>query len=184
MGLHRSKKGVDSKVQMPITPMLDMTFQLLFFFILNYHPSALEGQMELALPTQKPTLATNDVKPLQTADNPNEEDEPKEPPEVTVIVKAFQGVDSDKQGHISEITVRTKDTPSPTPISEENATEQRLLELLKDHLAKLRDGPGLGNKDDVLMQADRKLRWQFVVKVRDACQKAGFTNAHFSPPPD
>ena len=36
--------------------MLDMTFQLLFFFLLNYHPTAPEGQMDLALPTDKPKV--------------------------------------------------------------------------------------------------------------------------------
>src|SRR3974390_36629 len=42
---------VDSKVDLPITPMLDMTFQLLAFFVLTFQPqSALEGRLEFTLP--------------------------------------------------------------------------------------------------------------------------------------
>jgi hypothetical protein len=35
-----------------------------------------------------------------------------------------------------------------------------------------------------MMKGERKLKWQYVVKVRDACEKAGFSNAHFSAPSD
>src|SRR5205823_44660 len=38
------------EIVLPITPMLDMAFQLLTFFIFTYHPSALEGHMDLTLP--------------------------------------------------------------------------------------------------------------------------------------
>src|SRR5262249_19114902 len=74
---------------LPITPMLDMAFQVFAFFVITFHPSGLEGQMELNLP------ALGEVK----ADKP-ENVEPKSsdvdvalPAEVTVIVKtAHDGV--------------------------------------------------------------------------------------------
>src|SRR5438445_8690400 len=40
-----------------ITPFLDMAFQLLAFFIFTYHPSQLEGQMELSLPSKSDAAA-------------------------------------------------------------------------------------------------------------------------------
>src|SRR6266851_2114781 len=40
-------------VDMPITPMLDMTFQLLFFFIVNYHPPINEGEINYNLPARE-----------------------------------------------------------------------------------------------------------------------------------
>src|SRR5947207_2085199 len=46
----RPRSEAAPEVELPITPMLDMAFQLLTFFLFTYHPSALEGQMELALP--------------------------------------------------------------------------------------------------------------------------------------
>ena len=36
-----------------ITPMLDMSFQILSFFIMTYHPSALEGHVNGTLPPPK-----------------------------------------------------------------------------------------------------------------------------------
>src|SRR5687768_10079620 len=35
---------------LPITPMLDMTFQLLAFFITTFNPTPPEGHLDLALP--------------------------------------------------------------------------------------------------------------------------------------
>ena len=46
----RASKGND-KIALPITPMLDMTFQLLFFFIMNFNPADLEGQIDAAMPS-------------------------------------------------------------------------------------------------------------------------------------
>jgi hypothetical protein len=48
--MHRGKTDVVLGVTIPVTPMLDMTFQLLFFFIVNFHPADLEGEMAMALP--------------------------------------------------------------------------------------------------------------------------------------
>ena len=168
----------ESKVQLPITPMLDMTFQLLFFFLVFFHSAALEGQMDLALPTDTPKVA--DVNPQPNPAAPGEQDPVDEPPEVTVIVRAIQGDDPRTLGQISEISVQLKE--GTTPIQEAGADTDRLLVLLQEHLKKARET--LGNQRDVLIRGERRLRWQYVVKVRDACQKAGFSNAHFSPPPD
>jgi biopolymer transport protein ExbD len=43
----KAKKQED--VSIPITPMLDMAFQLLTFFILTYHPAPSEGQFSMNL---------------------------------------------------------------------------------------------------------------------------------------
>ena len=63
---HRSKPPNESKVQLPITPMLDMTFQLLFFFIVNFKgmsTATIEGQMDMALPSQQSTSNPNEAPP-------------------------------------------------------------------------------------------------------------------------
>jgi len=177
MALHYFKGGPASRVLVPITPMLDMTFQLLFFFLVFFHSAALEGQMDLALPTDTPKMAQEN--PKSPDDAPGDPD-PEEPPEVTVIVRAIQGDDPRTLGQISEISVQLKE--GLTPIREEGADTERLLVLLQEHLRKARET--LGNQRDVMIRGERKLKWQYVVKVRDACQKAGFSNAHFSPPPD
>ena len=178
-----SSPSGDSKVVIPIPPMLDMTFQLLVFFMLWFRPSSLEGQMDLALPSEKPSATDKNVS--QAPSNVIDEDaeEPKEPPEVTIVitsVQANQGEGADEVGKIKEISVRLKE--GATPIVAEGADPEKMLLLLQEHLRKVRET--LTNKNDVLMKAERRLKWQYVVKVRDACQRAGFTNSHFSPPPD
>jgi biopolymer transport protein ExbD len=47
MGQHRTKQTGAQGVNLGliITPMLDMSFQILAFFIMTYHPSALEGHL-------------------------------------------------------------------------------------------------------------------------------------------
>ena len=48
----RGKRMVSDLVEpdLPIIPMLDMSFQLLSFFILTFHPAPTEAQIALALP--------------------------------------------------------------------------------------------------------------------------------------
>ncbi len=180
MGLLRSR-GSGSKVMVPITPMLDMTFQLLFFFLLNYHPQAQEGQMDLALPSEKPTVNNKNESANIEKSLSDEADKLDDPPEVTVIIKAVQGDDSENSGQISAISVQLKEGATPIEVPE-GGTVKDLLKALQDHLTRVRET--VGNKTDIMMKGERKLKWQYVVKVRDACEKAGFTNAHFSAPSD
>ncbi len=169
----RARASGDSRVEVPITPMLDMTFQLLFFFVLNYNPSALEGQMDLSLPAQKDMVrdASKPAKPAELAGN---EEPPEEPPEATVVVKTRQ--DPGHRGAISQVSVITN--AGETPVETPNGR----LETLVDHLKKVR--ATLTNQKDIKLQADGGLKWEAVVRVRDACQRAGFSNASFAPPPD
>lgn len=44
---------------LPITPMLDMSFQLLAFFIMTFHPAPTEAQIALALPQLEGGPSTN-----------------------------------------------------------------------------------------------------------------------------
>jgi biopolymer transport protein ExbD len=44
-------------VTLPITPMLDMSFQLLSFFILTFHPRPAEGQLAVTLPASVGVVA-------------------------------------------------------------------------------------------------------------------------------
>src|SRR5204862_6206882 len=47
---YKRTKDKPVEVQLPITPMLDMAFQLMFFFLATFNPSSVkEGQVDLAL---------------------------------------------------------------------------------------------------------------------------------------
>ncbi len=169
----RKKPHALARVEVPITPMLDMTFQLLFFFIINYNPSAYEGQMDLSLPTPKDQVADKS-KADKPNDSPGPEEAPEEPAEITVVIKTQH--DGSNNGLISSVSVLANS--GETPI----ATPNGQLDQLVAHLTKVRET--LGNKNDVKLQGDSRLKWEAIVRVRDACQKAKFVNASFAPPPD
>src|SRR5205807_5701338 len=87
----RRKKDAGPEIELPITPMLDMAFQLLTFFIFTYHPSALEGQIEMDLPMADAAKAPN-----QAEAQPTETDtEVPTPSDLTVIVKTKPDKDSE-----------------------------------------------------------------------------------------
>src|SRR5947209_14295728 len=81
----KREPGLD--VELPITPMLDMAFQLFAFFVFMYHPSALEGQMQLNLPAVGEAKAASeaDVDPKSQSDA-----DIKLESELTVIVHTKQ----------------------------------------------------------------------------------------------
>src|SRR5262249_5863718 len=162
----RPNKNDDPGVVLPITPMLDMAFQLLPFFIFTYHPSDLEGQMELNLPDKK-ELAS-DVIP----DNPQPsgDQEPNVEADVTVVLRTQH--DGRLDGDISQIIVR--EGPVDTPVS----TPEELLKLLSQRRE------ALANKEGVKIQGDGRLKWAKVVGIMDVCRKAGFKDVGFAPPPD
>jgi biopolymer transport protein ExbD len=51
---HRKRVGTNfMEPDLPITPMLDMSFQLLAFFIMTFKPAPTEGQIALTLPKEE-----------------------------------------------------------------------------------------------------------------------------------
>jgi biopolymer transport protein ExbD len=152
---------------LPITPMLDMAFQLLTFFIFTYHPSDLEGQMDIGLPSRADTKSQQIRHRDPVMANPNDLDLPAN---VTVMVRTLQ--DGVNDGHISALTVETDSGREPV------GSLEKLLPALR------RLGETVDNKSNVKLQADGKLKWSEVIAVMDACHKAGFTSVRFVAPPD
>jgi biopolymer transport protein ExbD len=155
--MHRGKPGSGSKVQLPITPMLDMTFQLLFFFLVTFHPADQEGQLDMALPAEQ----RGPVPELRGG----EDDFPSE---VTVRVRAQPG---GGDGEISALFVRDA-------AGREEAVEG--LDGLRRHLERKREG--LTQRDAVQVEADPRLRVRHLARVMDACRRAGFKNVGVKQP--
>ena len=63
MSRRRKKKQLQGEVELNLTAMLDMAFQLLAFFILTFKPAPMEGYIALRMPppqaTTKPGAATS-----------------------------------------------------------------------------------------------------------------------------
>jgi biopolymer transport protein ExbD len=164
----RRKTESGPEPNLPVTPMLDMAFQLLAFFVMTYHPSDLEGQMELSLPSEAISQAQDkeDVKSDATPDN---QQDLKLAANISVIVRTQR--DNVNTGLISGIAVQ--DDSGTAPVD----TLDKLREELKSRRANVE------NKENIKIQADSKLKWEEVISVMDACQQAGFKNISFVPPP-
>jgi biopolymer transport protein ExbD len=91
-----------TEVLLPITPMLDMSFQLLFFFICVYHPpSKLEAQFLLDLEPRKvkapPSQGGQEGPNIDSSSKSDEEDPFKDSikfgydPEMIVLIHAARG---------------------------------------------------------------------------------------------
>lgn len=152
-----------------ITPMLDMSFQILFFFVVMYQPSALEGQMEMALPAAGTGVAPKDKVP-----DASSTEDVELPAELEVIVrtKDVQSKDQVEDGSIGEIVVQ--DSAGPKTM--------RDMGELKAYLTRMR--PKLTNSNDIKLQAGGRVKYAYVVAVMDVCRQAGFNNVGFAPPPD
>src|ERR1700722_4024888 len=77
-----------------ITPMLDMSFQILAFFIMTYHPSALEGHIPGSLVPSEVAQA-----------NPNQPADPRVEPALSALEDPL----------LDTVQVRVKATPTGTP---------------------------------------------------------------------
>ena len=164
----RRKTEAGPEPNLPVTPMLEMAFQLLAFFVMTYHPSDLEGQMELSLPSEAITQAKDkeDIKPDAPVDK---EQDLKLSANLTVIVRTRR--DNVNIGLISGLFLQ--DDAGTNPVD----TLDKLREELKSRRASVE------NKDNIKIQADSKLKWEEVINVMDVCQQAGFKNISFVPPP-
>src|ERR1700730_256299 len=100
MSRRRRKTEEGPGPELPVTPMLDMAFQLLAFFIMVYNPSDLEGVMSLNLPaTGDAQAASQDQADLtKTSDKDLEL-----PSELSVFVKATH--EAATVGSISQIVL-------------------------------------------------------------------------------
>src|SRR4051794_4592421 len=167
---HRGTKEADSKVALPITPMLDMTFQLLFFFIINFHPADLEGQMDMALPSEDVKQAHNQ-KDVKKDEKPEKKPDLEFQADLTVKVRTQQAENS--QGNIVGIFVSSiggKDEPVQG------------LDGLKKYLQDKR--AGLTNKEGIKVMGDSKLRIKHLMRVMDVCRNAGFEKVSMVPAED
>jgi biopolymer transport protein ExbD len=154
-------------VDLPITPMLDLAFQVLLFFILTYHPSALEGQVEMSLPdlAQAKAAKPEDVKPKESATGALEL-----PAEVTVLLYIRR--DGPRDGSLGRIVVQEK----------QGNKELANKEALEKYLEKIR--PGLANSNDIKLAGDSDLKNATTMEIMDVCTRAGFTNIALGRPLD
>jgi biopolymer transport protein ExbD len=134
------KKMRGMEIEIPITPMLDMAFQLLTFFILTYRPAPTEGQFSMNL---LPPQAVADMK-----EAPKDAQNAVDPALRTLKTTLRAG----ENGLIGEMTLADK------PISG--------MAELKTELESFVNDPVL-SFDQAVINVDPQLKYSEVMKVID-----------------
>ena len=181
MNKHR-KPGEEEKPQVPIVPMLDLTFQLLFFFITLFDPQSamhkVEGQMDLMLPAssskQKQAHDAADVDPMMLSKKDDDIDLDI-PTDLTVVVNTQN--EGKNNGQIAALFIENR---GPRTSIEDDEHEDKMTKLVKYLTAER----AKSDNASIRVQGDSKLHWEAMVQVMDACRKAGFKDVGFMQPPD
>lgn len=149
MSRHKKKGSNATKPELPITPMLDMSFQLMAFFILTFRPAPTEAQLPLALPSEQggPPSA-----PPPSIDKPIEDEE--------MIVQIYAAAN----GNIDRIVAAL-----PTGNRELGAEKAALFQFLKEEKSS-RGGKAPKLKYEIVDQ----LNYQYVIALLDEGKRAGY----------
>ena len=149
MGSKHQNVTEDVAVELPITPMLDMSFQLMAFFIFTFRPAPTEGQIAMSLPEIK---GGSDAAPSMMSDEP-----------ITFVV-IVNGADN---GTIASMIIREKDGP---PGGENIGADPKTFQAeMKKRRADLK-----GRPSKVTLEIGTNLLHGYVVQLLDVARQAGF----------
>jgi biopolymer transport protein ExbD len=191
-----------------ITPMLDMSFQLLAFFIMTYHPSALEGHIPGSLVPpdnimKKGPKDPNVPAPVEDPLSVKEEDlDPALKESMIVRLKSIakgQEFSHLLEGRIDRISIRPPVEENDKVIAEVRVsgtlgfTDEALDKEYRREVRKAMDTldtklkelakQGVVKKAHIKLEADNDMRQEYFMMAYDTCKRAGFDKIHFVPPP-
>ena len=153
----KRKEELPVDVTLPITPMLDMSFQLLSFFILTFHPMPTEGQLAINLPKVDASE--------QPQDSPTLPEDKKDEYTLTLI--------SNSAGEVASISMK-----GPTG----DMGNIRNFADLFDQLKKIPKPPGKGAEGvAITIEASNDLIYSRLIDVMDMCKKAGYDSVNLMP---
>ena len=161
-----------------VVPMLDMTLQLLFFFIITFQaPTGLEAQIPLVLPPPEGQQeAAKDQKY-----NTDKDIVPTIDSDVIVEVKSLNNPQYPGEMGEVEVSGLAKEIIRPTPGKslDEGRTEvlARLGETMKQMAQDLKK-----DKLSLRLKADPGVKWERVIQVADTCRQAKFLGIRFEKP--
>jgi biopolymer transport protein ExbD len=154
---HKKNKKKEESIEIPITPMLDMAFQLLTFFILTYHPMPTEGQFVMNLMPAAPATDFRAQSPADTAvTNP---DIPAALRTLPTMLRAGEG------GTLGRVTLGEIDVQGMEPLKKELKT------ILEDPTLPF---------DQALIKVDPDLRYSELMQVIDVFSALKVTKISFA----
>jgi biopolymer transport protein ExbD len=149
----KKTKGADPvDPDLPITPMLDMSFQLMAFFIFTFRPAPTEGQILLALPKSE---GGGQGLPSPSDDKP-----------INFVVKVL----SAGNGTIAGMTISEKDSPDIRPV-DLGADVKRFQGELQKRFAEQKKNP-----PKLTLEIGDGLLQEYVVQLLDIAIGIGFTD--------
>jgi biopolymer transport protein ExbD len=152
------KRSRSTEVELPITPMLDMAFQLLTFFILTYHPAPTEGQFAMSLLPAAPALDLNAPVPTEAPTGPADL-----PAAVRTVRTTLRAAPS---GDLASIRIDENE-----PMADIEALRSRAKAIF-------------GNKelpfDQVLIEVDPRLKYSELMRVIDVYASLDVTKISFA----
>jgi len=179
---HGNEEGGGVALGLIITPMLDMSFQILSFFIMTYHPSALEGHINGNLvPPTKAAIASKN--PVKVENDLLPDTDPELESTLQVIVKAVKKGETERlrvDGQPAAIFIKKQEDSDKTIVADTDEDLTTSLKKLRDKLkASLTGGTMKGN---IRLDCEGDLNHQYVMRVYDVCKDAGFQNVSFVAP--
>lgn len=161
----KAEKEFGTDLNRVVTPMLDMTFQLLFYFVIQFKPTIEEGQVDLSLPAQDASSASSVFQP----DLDNEK-----PDEYTIHINSVLHKGSDKPvvvdlDYIASMRFTSKVETTPPFETDDlmGAMEKKLLSIPKFVEGKDKKPPA------IKLQINGKLKYEHVMDLLDRCRKVG-----------
>jgi biopolymer transport protein ExbD len=151
------RKRAEQSLEVPITPMLDMAFQLLTFFILTYHPMPAEGQFAMNLLPAAPATDITAPTPEAAQANP---DVPASLRTLPATLRAGGG------GTLGRITLGETEIQGGM-----DELKRQLDEIFKDPTLPF---------DQTVLKVDPDLRYSALMQVIDAFSRA-FADAKKEP---
>ena len=141
---------------LPITPMLDMSFQLLAFFVFTFDPAPIEGQIAMSLPKNE-TGGGFLPNPFVAE------------PEIFIVQ-----VEAAENGTLSNITIARKNDVVTRPLS----LGADIIGLQKELKARYDAIPGTEAKATakVTLELQENLLQEYVVQLLDTGIRSGFAN--------
>jgi biopolymer transport protein ExbD len=155
--LRGERKKSDENIEIPVTPMLDMAFQLLTFFILTYHPMPSEGQFVMNLLPASPATDFRAQSPAEAS--ATDPDIPAALRTLPTMLRAAEG------GTLGRVTLGEIDVQGMEPLKKE------LKAILEDPTLPF---------DQALIKVDPDLRYSELMQVIDVFSSLKVTKISFA----
>ena len=164
-----AKHNKEEEVELNVTAMLDMAFQLLAFFVLTFKPPPGEDQIYLKLPPAQPVAGMTGT---QAAGS----DDTKDPKDVKTTKSLTVSLLDKNTGSITDVLVGIPSVSTkPVPYNDLERELRVYFRAKEENESGGGKANAQGDYEQVVINASPTLRWDEVMKVVNLCTK--FTTA-------